>query len=281
MRQTLYPHPPYELLTHPQKQGNPLSDHHPTAQINPRANIAPDVKIGAYAVIEKDVSIGAGCVVGPFTHILPRTHLGEHNHIGSHCTLGVEPQDLKYKGEPSSLEIGDHNVIREYTNISIGTAGGGMVTRVGGHNLFMVRSHIGHDAAIGHHNILANGTSLGGHVGIGNHALLGGHVAVHQHCQIGDYSMVSGGSNLSQDLPPCVLGHGHRAIPKGLNLVRLQREKFSAEQISEVKKIYRMIYGLDHTFEKACELIAQLPSSPITQMFLDFFPKVTRGLIRG
>ena len=215
MRQTLYPHPPYELLTHPQKQGNPLSDHHPTAQINPRANIAPDVKIGAYAVIEKDVSIGAGCVVGPFTHILPRTHLGEHNHIGSHCTLGVEPQDLKYKGEPSSLEIGDHNVIREYTNISIGTAGGGMVTRVGGHNLFMVRSHIGHDAAHRPPQYLGQWHLPGGSRGYRKSCLTRRPCGCTPALPDGDYSMVSGGSNLSQDLPPCVLGHGHRAIPKG------------------------------------------------------------------
>ena len=253
---------------------------HPSAIIAPGARLAPGVKVGAYSVIDEHVELGENTEVGSHVLITGRTKIGRGNRIASFCSLGVEPQDLKFAGEPSVLEVGDDNWMREYTNVSVGTEGGGMVTRIGCRNLLMIHTHIGHDASIADSCIIANGTSLAGHVRVGNHVFLGGHVGVHQYCVLGDYSMVSAGSNLSQDVPPCVVAHGHRAAPQGLNTILLKRQKFGREEISEVKKIYRILYGEGHAYQHALQRISDLPHSRVKQLFLDFFPRVTRGLIR-
>ena len=252
----------------------------PTARIASGAQLAAGVTVGAYSIIGEHVSLGESTQVGSHVLITGRSKVGARNRISSFCTLGVEPQDLKYKGEPSSLVIGDDNWIREYCNISVGTEGGGMVTRIGSGNLLMVRTHIGHDVTLADHCILANGTSLAGHVQLGCHVFLGGHVGVHQYCALGDYSMVSAGSYLSQDVPPCVVAHGHRAAPQGINTVLLKRQNFSREEMAEVKKIYRILYGEQRSFEEARQCIAALPTSRMSSLFLEFFPRVSRGLIR-
>ena len=253
---------------------------HATAMVDAAAELGEGVSVGAYSIIEKGVRIGDHSHIDSHVVISGHTSMGKHNHVASFCSLGAKPQDLKYRNESSRLVIGDHNSIREYTNISLGTENGGMETRLGSHNLLMTYTHVGHDAVIGDHNILANRCSVGGHVRIKDYAFLAAHTGVHQHCAIGSYAMVTGGSNVSYDVPPCVMAHGLRAAPRGLNTVLLRRQNFSTLEISEVKKIYRILYLDSLTYEEAVSKISELSASPIKELFVNFFPLMRRGIMR-
>ncbi|MDR1451761.1 MAG: acyl-ACP--UDP-N-acetylglucosamine O-acyltransferase [Helicobacteraceae bacterium] len=214
---------------------------HATAIIEEGASIAKSAIVGAYAFIGGYATIGEGCKIGHGAHIEGRTTIGANNKIFPNVSIGTAPQDLKYDGEPTELKIGDRNVVREFCQINVGTAGGGGVTRIGDDCLLMGHVHIAHDNQIGDRCIIANFVALAGHVEIGDFAVIGGMSAVHQFTRIGSYAMIAGASAVSQDIPPFVLAEGNRAKIRGLNLVGLRR-RFSREAIDALKPIYKEIF---------------------------------------
>jgi len=200
---------------------------HPTAIIAPGARLADDVAIGPYCVVGEHVSLGSGVSLLAHVVIEGRTTIGAGTRIFPFASIGFEPQDLKYRGEESSLEIGSNNTIREYVTMNPGTAGGGMVTRVGNNSLFMVGVHIAHDCQVGDGVVMANNATLAGHVVIEDHAILGGLSAVHQFCRIGRHAMVGGLSAVVRDVIPYGQATGDRARLSGVNIVGMQRSGFS------------------------------------------------------
>lgn len=254
---------------------------HPTAIIHPGAEIGTGVQIGPFSVIGPETKIGDGTWIDSHVVVSQRTTIGKNNKIWRFASVGTEPQDLKFKGEKASLEIGDGNMIREYVNISIGTEGGGMLTKVGSRSLFMVNVHIGHDCQVGDDCVFANGVSLAGHVEVGHRAVLGGHSAVHQFCKLGGATMVAGGAIVVQDVPPFVLVHGNHAEPNGLNLTGLRRLGFDSKKIGELKEMYRLVYRANLTLDDAVTSIkASVADSPEKQIWLDFISQSKRGLAR-
>jgi UDP-N-acetylglucosamine acyltransferase len=215
---------------------------HETARVDRCAEIDSDVEIGPYSLVGKHVRIGKGCRVKSHVVIEGRTTLGEGNVIFQFATVGSVPQDLKYKGEPSELIIGDHNTIREFVSLNPGTVGGGMVTRVGDGNLLMMYCHIAHDCILGNHNIIANGATLGGHVVIEDYVIVGGLVGIHQFTKIGRGAILGAGSMVSKDVPPYCNATGDRARLHGLNLEGLKRRGFEREKIEALKKAYRIMF---------------------------------------
>ena len=213
-----------------------MSTVHGTAIVHPEARLDPSVEVGPYAVIEGDTTIGA------------------RNRIFQFASVGAEPQDLKYAGEASRLEIGDENLIREFTTLHIGTAGGGAVTRIGNRNLFMAYSHVAHDCQIGSGCVLANSAALAGHVEVGDHVILGGLSAVHQFTRIGRHAFIAGGAMVGLDVPPYCTAQGDRAELVGLNTVGLTRHGFTDEQVARVKDAYRILFrsklGLNEALSK-------------------------------
>jgi len=215
---------------------------HPTAIIAPTAKIAADVSIGPYCVVDGEVSVGTG------TKLVSHVCIGGQTTIGKHCTvypfasLGSPPQDLKYKGEKSQLIIGDHCAIREYVTMNPGTEGGGLMTSVGNHCLFMVGAHVAHDCRVGNRVILANNATLGGHVIVGDHAIIGGLAAVHQFVRIGEHAIVGGMSGVEHDVIPYGSVMGERANLAGLNLVGLKRQGFDRDTIHALRNAYKMLF---------------------------------------
>jgi UDP-N-acetylglucosamine acyltransferase len=216
---------------------------HPSAVVAPGAQIGSGVEIGPYAVIGPHVKIGDKTRVGPHAVIEGRTTVGRENQIFQFASVGAIPQDKKYHGEESQLIIGDHNAIREFATLHTGTAGGGMVTRVGNHNLLMNYSHVAHDCQIGDHAVLANGATLAGHVTIENYVTVGGLVAIHQFTRVGESALLAGGAMVSQDVPPYCVATGDRAHLNGLNLIGLKRRGFAAEDLAILKKAYRTLFA--------------------------------------
>ena len=214
---------------------------HPTAQIADGARLGENVTIGAFAVIGPEVVLGDGTSVGSHTLIEGETLIGKNNRIFSHAVIGSIPQDLKYRGERVRLEIGDENIIREFTLINPGTEGGGALTRIGSGNLLMGYVHIAHDVKIGDHCILANAATLAGHVELGDYVVIGGMTPIHQFVRIGDYAMIAGASALSQDVPPFCLAEGNRAVLRGLNLTGLRR-RLDRPTIDALKSAYRALF---------------------------------------
>ncbi len=227
---------------------------HPTAIVHPEAQLDPSAEVGPYAVIGPKVKIGAGTRIGPHAVIEGRTTIGKGNRIFQFASVGAVPQDLKYAGEDTRLEIGDENQIREFATLHIGTAGGGGVTRVGNGNLFMAYSHVAHDCQVGNGCVLANGASLAGHVQVGDHVTLGGLSAIHQFTRIGDHAFISGGAMVVMDVPPYCTAQGDRAELAGLNTVGLTRHGFTEEQLRRVKDAYRILFrsklGLNEALAK-------------------------------
>ncbi|MFO7803643.1 MAG: acyl-ACP--UDP-N-acetylglucosamine O-acyltransferase, partial [Desulfovermiculus sp.] len=205
---------------------------HPTAIVHSKAELGPQVHIGAYAIVEEGVSIGEGTCIEPFARIQGPTSLGAKNHIHSHACIGGPPQDMKYNDEPTVLEIGDHNTIREYVTIHRGTVGGGGFTRLGSHCLIMAYAHIAHDCLLGDEVILANAATLAGHVSVDNKAVIGGLSAVHQFVRIGEAAYIGGMTGVSQDVPPFMLVAGERGWLHGLNVIGLRRQGFTREEAS-------------------------------------------------
>jgi UDP-N-acetylglucosamine acyltransferase len=221
---------------------------HPTAILAPGARLADDVVVGPYCVIGEGVSLAAGVSLKSHVVIDGQTTIGERTRIFPFASIGFETQDLKYKGEPSVLEIGHDNTIREHVTINPGTEGGGMLTRVGNHCLLMVGAHVAHDCRIGDHVILVNNATLGGHVVIEDYAILGGLSAVHQFVRIGRHAMIGGMSGVERDVIPYGLVMGDRARLTGLNIVGMQRRGFSREDIQGLRTAYQFLFSAEGTF---------------------------------
>jgi len=258
-----------------------MSRIHQTALINRQAEIDSDVEIGPYSVIGAGVRIGKATKVASHVVIEGRTSLGQGNTIYQFATVGSRPQDLKYRGEASELIIGNHNTIREYVSLNPGTAGGGMVTRVGDHNLLMMHCHIAHDCLIGNHNIIANGATLGGHVVVEDYVIVGGLVGIHQFARIGSGAILGAGSMVSKDVPPFCNATGDRARLRGLNLEGLKRRGFTTAAIDALKKAYRIIFQSKLKTKDALDKVRRdvSPTAEI-DILLSFIAQSQRGICR-
>ncbi len=252
---------------------------HPTAIVEPGARLAKDVTVGPYAVIGPHVEIGEGTTVGAHAVITGRTRIGKGNRIFQFVSLGEIPQDKKYAGEPTRLEIGDGNTIREFCTFNTGTAQDLGVTRVGSDNWVMAYVHIAHDCIVGDHTVLANNTTLAGHVELGDHVILGGLTAVHQFCKIGAHVITGGGTIVYKDIPPYVTAAGQPAKPHGLNSEGLKRRGFTPEQLATLKRAYKLLYRGGLTLQEA---LAQLDEmhAPEIELLTAFLRRAERGIIR-
>jgi UDP-N-acetylglucosamine acyltransferase len=254
---------------------------HPKALVDPKAKIADDVEIGPFSVIGPRVSIGSGSWIGPHVVITGRSTLGCNNRVFQFASLGEEPQDKKYAGEDTELVIGDDNTIRELCTFSRGTAQGGGFTRIGNDNWIMAGVHIAHDCIIGDHTILANNVALAGHVTIGDYAIMGGYSGVHQFCAVGEHSFISFASYASQSIPPYVTISGEKAKAKGINTEGLKRRGFTAEQIKQVRRAYRVLYRSGLPLEEAIQSLSEMAKdSPELQVMVDFISTSERSIVR-
>jgi UDP-N-acetylglucosamine acyltransferase len=224
---------------------------HPTAIISPSAKLHDSVSVGPYSIISDDVEIGEGTVIGPHAVVKGPTSIGRNNTIFQFVSLGEAPQDKKYQGEPTRLEIGDNNTIREFCTLNRGTVQDGGVTRIGSDNWIMAYVHIAHDCHVGNNTILANSAQLAGHVHIGDWAIVGGMSAVHQYCSIGAHAFVAGGSIVLRDIPPYVTASGNSAEPRTVNIEGLRRRGFSAEAIAAIRRAYKTLYRSGLSLEDA------------------------------
>ncbi|HIF60389.1 MAG TPA: acyl-ACP--UDP-N-acetylglucosamine O-acyltransferase [Rhodospirillales bacterium] len=248
-----------------------MSEIHPTAIIEDGASIGVDVKIGPYCFIGSNVVLADRINLGSHVVISGLTQIGEGTHIFPFASIGHNPQDLKYKGEPSRLEIGCNNVIREHVTMNPGTQGGGLLTKVGDNCLFMVASHIAHDCTVGDNVILVNNATLGGHVKIGDFAIIGGLAAVHQFVRIGRHSMIGGCSGVENDVIPYGSIVGNRGYLSGLNLVGLKRRGFSRDIIHDLRRAYRLLFSQEGTQAERMADVSELFSDiePVMEI-LDF-----------
>lgn len=254
---------------------------HKTALVDPHAELDQDVEVGGYCVIGPKVKIGKGTRIQSHVVIDGNTTLGEGNLIFPFATIGSVPQDLKYKGEDSRLIIGHRNTIREYASLNPGTQGGGMVTRVGDHNLLMMYCHIAHDCILGSHNIIANGATLGGHVVIEDYVIVGGLVGIHQFVKVGTSAILGAGSMVSKDVPPYCNATGDRARLRGLNLEGLKRRGLGKEQINLLKKAYRTLFNSGLKAQEALMIVRrELPGSAEVEGLAGFIEKSQRGICR-
>ncbi len=254
---------------------------HPSAIIEDGARIAEDASIGPFSIIGPEVEIGSGCQIGPHVVITGKTRLGRGNRIFQFASIGEEPQDKKYQGEVSGLEIGDNNTIREYVTINRGTADGGGLTRLGNDNWLMAYCHIAHDCQVGSHNIMANGATLAGHVIVGDHVIFAGYSGAHQFCRIGDHAFLGMYGGVSQDVPAFVMVSGQPPRPRGVNSEGLKRRGFSAEQIRNIREAYRAIYRSGLKRDEALALLRErLPEQPELQPMIESAAASERGLLR-
>jgi UDP-N-acetylglucosamine acyltransferase len=254
---------------------------HPAAIVHPRAKLAPEVSVGPYSIIGEHVEIGRGTTIGPHVVIDGHTRIGEQNRIFAFNSLGGPPQDRKYRDEPTSLEIGDRNTIRECCTFNCGTVQDAGVTRIGNDNWIMAYVHIAHDCQVGSEAILANAATLAGHVHVGDYAILGGYTAVHQFVSIGAHSITGGGTILLQDLPPFVMASGNPAKPFGINSEGLKRRGFGAEKVAAIKTAYKALYRSGLALEEARARIAtQVAACPDLQVLVDFLARAKRGILR-
>lgn len=249
---------------------------HPTAIIAPTAQLAPDVQVGPYAVIEGNVTLGPGCVVGPFVHLLGYTTLGARNRIHAGAVIGDTPQDLKYKGEPTRLVIGDDNVIREHATIHCSTKPD-TATAIGSHCFIMGNAHIGHDVQVRDHAILCNGIAIAGFAVIGERAFLSANSLVHQFCRVGPLALLQGGAAVSKDVPPFCIATGINEIC-GLNTIGLRRGGFTSEQRTELKRLYHLLFLSGKLRRDALAEAGAAPLGPAAKQFLDFVAASTRGV---
>jgi len=254
-----------------------MTDIHPTAVIEEGALLGENVSVGAFAYVGSHVRIGDGTTIASHAVIEGYTTIGKNNRIFSHAAVGTIPQDLKYDGEKSELIIGDHNTIREFTLLNPGTKGGGMVTKIGNHNLLMGYVHLGHDVILGDHCILANGATLAGHVELGNHVVIGGLTPIHQFVHIGDYAMVGGASAVAQDIPPYCLAEGNRAVLRGLNLTGLRR-KIERDEINALKSAYRELFEQGKPLQDVAQELFETEMSPLVKSLCMFIKTSKRGI---
>jgi UDP-N-acetylglucosamine acyltransferase len=258
---------------------------HPTAIVEPGAEIHDTAEIGAYSIIGPNVVIGARTRVGPHVVIDGKTSIGEDNVFYQFSSIGAPPQDKKYAGEPTRLEIGDRNTIREFCTFNRGTVQDVGVTRLGNDNWMMAYVHLAHDCQIGNHTIFANNAQLAGHVQVDDWAIMGGFSNVHQFCKIGAHAMVGMSTSLTQDVPPYVILSGNPAQAHGINSEGLKRRGFSREAITAIRHAYKLLYKSGLTLEEAkAALHAQEQSEPEfaveLKLIRDFLQNVSRGIVR-
>jgi UDP-N-acetylglucosamine acyltransferase len=258
---------------------------HATALVDSRAELADDVEVGPYCVIGPMVRIGAGTVLASHVVVAGRTTIGFRNRFAPFCAIGGPPQDKKYAGEDTELVIGDDNTVRESCTISIGTAQGGGVTRIGSDNWIMATVHIAHDCRVGDHTILANVVTLAGHVTIGDWAVLGGLSGVHQFCSVGAHAMAGGGSVILRDIPPYVICNGNPAEPHGINSEGLKRRGFDTETITLLRRAYKTLYKDGLTVAEAVAGLEQIAlehpaAADAVRLLKDFVQNSQRGIIR-
>ncbi|VAW76120.1 Acyl-[acyl-carrier-protein]--UDP-N-acetylglucosamine O-acyltransferase [hydrothermal vent metagenome] len=254
---------------------------HPTAVIDPQARVAADVIVGPYSIIGAGVEINAGSWIAPHVVIVGTTIIGRDNRIFSFASLGDIPQDKKYNGEPTRLEIGDRNTIREYVTINRGTEQDGGVTHVGNDNWIMAYVHIAHDCRIGDHTVLANNATLAGHVHVGDYVTLGGSTLVHQYCHIGEYAFSAYGARINKDVPPFITVDEGKARPRGLNSEGLKRNGFDEPRIRSLKEAYRLLYRADLPLEQAIEQLAKVddPHGDVARL-QEFISGRQRSIVR-
>ncbi|HEY9278791.1 MAG TPA: acyl-ACP--UDP-N-acetylglucosamine O-acyltransferase [Eoetvoesiella sp.] len=259
---------------------------HATAIVAPGAEIASDVTVGAYSVVGPNVRVGAGTIIGPHCVIDGHTTIGEKNHFYRFCSIGGMPQDKKYAGEPTRLEIGNGNTVREYVTINTGTTQDVGVTRLGDDNWIMAYVHIAHDCQLANHIVIANSVQLAGHIYIDDWAIIGGLSAAHQFVRIGAHTMIGGTSTLRQDIPPYVIGAGDPFRPVGINTEGLSRRGYSTEAIGALKEAYKILYRrnfkVEEAIEQICALQAERPAAhDALQVLVDFLNASTRGIARA
>ncbi|MFZ6748621.1 acyl-ACP--UDP-N-acetylglucosamine O-acyltransferase [Undibacterium sp. Ren11W] len=259
---------------------------HPSALIDPKASLDSSVEVGAYTIIGPNVRIGAGTKIGPHVVIEGHTTIGRENTLFQFSSIGAAPQDKKYAGEPTRLEIGDRNVIREFCTFNLGTSQDVGVTRLGNDNWIMAYVHIAHDCQVGNHTIFANNAALAGHVHIGDWVILGGFSNTHQFCKIGAHAMVGMSTSLTQDVPPFVMLNGNPAAAHGINVEGLKRRGFSREQISAIRQSYKLLYKSGLTLEEAKLALDQQVADLAPEQALhvkairEFLDGSTRGIVR-
>jgi len=258
---------------------------HPTAIVDPGADLDDSVEVGAYSIIGPNVRIGARTKIGPHVVIDGHTTIGCDNRFLQFSSIGGPPQDKKYAGEPTRLEIGDRNLIREFCTFNLGTAQDEGVTRLGNDNWIMAYVHLAHDVQVGNNTIFANNAALAGHVQVGDWVILGGFSNVHQFCKIGAHAMLGMSTSLTQDVPPFVMLNGNPAAAHGINVEGLKRRGFSRDQIADIRNAYKLIYKSGLTLEEAKAALATVeadsPGSAVyLRMMREFLNSTTRGIVR-
>ncbi|MEY3464548.1 MAG: hypothetical protein RL603_146 [Pseudomonadota bacterium] len=253
----------------------------PRAVIEAGAKLAADVEVGPFAIIGANVEIGPGCRIGPHSIVTGHTKLGAGNQVFQFASIGDAPQDKKYAGEPTRLEIGERNVFREFVTVNRGTTHDEGVTRIGSDNLFMAYTHIAHDCRVGNHVVMANVATLAGHVEIGDHVIMGGLSAVHQFCKIGAHAFIANNAAVTRDVPPYVMAVGQPAEPHSVNATGLSRRGFTPEQVRNVKSAFRVLYRSELPLEEALAKLREAAATqPEVATFVEFIGRSTRSLVR-
>ncbi|MCM2311460.1 MAG: acyl-ACP--UDP-N-acetylglucosamine O-acyltransferase [Steroidobacteraceae bacterium] len=254
---------------------------HPTALVDPGAELGAGVEVGAYAVIGAGVQIGANTRVGPHAVIDGPTFIGADNQIFQFASVGSAPQDKKYKGEPTRLEIGDRNVIRECVTLNRGTTKDQGVTRIGSDNLFMAYAHVAHDSVVGNQCVLANNATLGGHVHLGDWVIMGGLSAIHQFCKVGAHAFIANNTAVTRDVPPYVMAVGQPAAAHSVNSEGLKRRGFTPEQIRNIRNAFRLLYRSGLKLAEATQQLEALAKEqPELGLIAEFLPLSTRSIVR-
>ena len=253
----------------------------PRAIVSPKAELAADVTVGPYAVIGDGVRIGAGTWIGPHAVINGPTSIGSANKIFQFASIGDAPQDLKYKGEPTRLEIGDRNVFREFTTMNRGTVTGGGVTTIGSDNLFMAYTHVAHDCVVGSKCVMANYATLGGHVHLGDWVIMGGYSGIHQFTKVGAHAFLGNNAAVTRDVPPYVMAVGQPASAHSVNAEGLKRRGFTPEQVRNIRNAFRVLYRSGLKLADATrELQALAKEQPEIRAIVEFLPLSTRSILR-
>lgn len=253
----------------------------PRAVISPDAQLAADVTVGPFAVIGEGVVIGRGTRIGPHAVVNGPTVIGEDNRIFQFASIGDAPQDMKYRGEPTRLVIGDRNTFREFVTVNRGTVTGIGETRIGNDNLVLAYSHVAHDCVLGDHIIMSNAVNLAGHVEVGDWAILSGYAGAHQFCRIGAHAFIGNNTAVLQDIPPYVLAAGQPAAPRAVNVEGLKRRGFTEEQTRAIRNAFRTLYRSDLPLVEAAAQIGKMAEEqPVLRIFAEFLRGSGRGLAR-
>ena len=254
---------------------------HASAIVDPAATLAADCSVGPYTVVGPDVTVGEGCTIGPHVVLKGPTTIGARNRIYQFASVGEDPQDLKYAGEPTELRIGDDNVIREYATLNRGTVGGGGVTSIGDRNLFMAYIHVAHDCHIGSDTVFANGASLAGHVTVGDHAILAGFAGVHQFRTVGEHAFIGLHSVANRDVAPFTMAVGNYAEARGINKTGLRRRGFSEETLAALHRAYMLVvHRRGDRDEAIAALAAECAAHPAVHRLVDFVVSSEHGIVR-